>query len=811
MSYSMNWLQRALRGDVSPSVRLTLICIAILLGIVTAYVNARYPLIRLSAIGIVYVIVIEALGGLGWGVFGAVALSVAFSAAEYYAGPADQRQFAFPNAIARLIVFLIAVALVEAIRRQASAINEGQLRRQTLELQRVRAELSEADALFQSVGESIPFGVWHCNADGRVIYMSPSFLQLLGKSLADVREGGWLANVVPEDADRIIAAWKDRHSWQDVWEDEYRIKGSDGKIYTILCRGRCVTDEQGHILGWTGLNLDLTERSRAREQLSFLVEAGRLLSLSLDPSTTLERVANLMVPRIADWCVLETLQDNGELQTVVMLHANPTKLELVRAVRGYPQARDDSRGVYKVLNTGQSELYENVDERLLRETAHDERHLKLLRELRFSSAMIVPLRARGQILGVMTLVHAESGRTFTRDDVRFAEILAARAALAYDNARNYAKEQRVADTFTRASLPTSLPRIPGIRLHATYLPGATESEVGGDWYDAFQLPDGRLAFSIGDVAGKGLRAAVSMASTRPALRGYALEGLTPHQVLERVNQRLTYEGGMVTAIVGVLDPVSLQFTYAGAGHPAPLIGHPDGRVERLTSKGLPLGLFGEQAYEETTAALAPGSMLVLYTDGLIEFDHNILEGERILWEAVAGEMEVQTPDPSAAIVRRVILGAPQDDVAVLTISISTAPLDHVDLVVPSSPASARVIRQALRRFAASIGLDDNQTIDFLTASGEAISNVVEHAYGIDEGPLHVRATREKDELLVQVIDRGRWRKRQKDGSGRGLPLMHALMKKVDVMRNEQGTTVNLRMLVVGSDRDRSGDFSNTGN
>src|SRR4029077_18898311 len=128
----------------------------------------------------------------------------------------------------------------------------------------------------------------------------------------------------------------------------------------------------------------------------------------------------------------------------------------------------------------------------------------------------------------------------------------------------------------------------------------------------------------------------------------------------------------------------------------------------------------------------------------------------------------------------VILAAPQDDVAVLTLSISARPLDHVNLSTNSAPSSARVIRQALRRFALSIGLDESQTVDLLTASGEAISNVIEHAYGIDQGPLYVHAFRDNNELVVKVSDHGEWRKRQRPGSGRGLPLMRALMQKVDV-------------------------------
>ena len=804
------WLQRAIRGEIPQAQRLVLISATVVLAFVTAYLNVKFPIARLSVLGVVYVVGIDGLGGLSWGIFGALFLALMFTLTEYGADPAGQGPFVVSTIAARLVVFLTVVGLVELIRRQTRALNQSELRRSALDLKRLRGQLAEATARFQSVGESIPFGVWHCDAEGRVIYMTPSFLQLLGTTLEEVREGGWLSHAVPEDVERVQAAWTNRHSWHGIWEEEYRVRGADGKTYTILCRGSCVRDDNGQILGWTGLNLDLTERSKAREQLRFLVEAGRLLSMSLNPATTLERVANLMVPRIADWCSLDLLEENGELQTVAVMHADPSKVELLREIRGYPQSDNSTQGLWKVIRTSESELYEVIDDSVLQAAAVDERHLALLRSVGMISGMIVPLRARGRVLGVMTLVQAESGRTFTLDDVRFAEILAARAALAYDNARSYTKEQRVADTFQRASLPSALPQLPGIRLHATYLPGGSESEVGGDWYDAFQLPSGRLAISIGDVAGKGLRAAVAMANARPALRGCALEGLKPAELLERVNQQLAYEGsGMITALFGILDPVDLEFTFATAGHPSPLIGYADGRVERLTAKGLPLGLFADSTYEETTVSLEPGSLLVCYTDGLIEFDHDIVAGEKILQEAVSGEMKLQTPDPSAAIVRRVILRAPQDDVAVLTLSISARPVDHVNLSTTSAPSNARVIRQALRRFALSIGLDEPQTVNLLTASGEAISNVIEHAYGINQGPLYVHAFRDNNELVVKVSDHGVWRKRQRPGSGRGLPLMRALMQKVDVEHGEKGTIVSLRMSLTEHTGDRSSTFSVT--
>jgi anti-sigma regulatory factor (Ser/Thr protein kinase) len=290
-----------------------------------------------------------------------------------------------------------------------------------------------------------------------------------------------------------------------------------------------------------------------------------------------------------------------------------------------------------------------------------------------------------------------------------------------------------------------------------------------------------------------LRAAVAMSTARQALRSAALEGSPPGEVLQRANLLLEHESmGMVTAAFGILDPVTLHFTFASAGHPPPLLATPGGDVQALTGGGLPLGLFSDQEYPLQSAQLAPGSVLVMYTDGLIECERNIIGGEAKLAEAVRQEALAGSPDPAQGIIRRVIRDKPSDDVALITVSVSLEPLERVDLVVNATPASARVLRQALRRLARSAGLDEVATMDLLVASGEAISNVIEHAYGVDEGELRLRAFRQDGEITVEIKDRGRWRQRNDNNGGRGLPLMRALMTDVNIASTEDGTTVVLR-------------------
>ena len=155
--------------------------------------------------------------------------------------------------------------------------------------------------------------------------MSQSFLDLVGMTLEQVQDGGWTARVVPEDAPRLHKAWEQREQSEGLWESEYRIRGVDDKLYSILSRGTRLKGAHGEQLGWVGVSFDITERKRAEERLEFLAEAGRLLALSLDPETTLGRFVGLCVPRLADWCSIYTLQDDGTLELVADNHADPAR------------------------------------------------------------------------------------------------------------------------------------------------------------------------------------------------------------------------------------------------------------------------------------------------------------------------------------------------------------------------------------------------------------------------------------------------------------------------------------------------------
>lgn len=807
MHTPVNWNLAKIR-DLPPPRRWAVMVAVVLAGITLLIIDRYTPAIQLRPLIFVLLVLATAFGGLAFGLGYAVVAATLFTIVEWLSDARPIEGALFVNAAIAAISssFIPLIVWYVTQRTRHIADLEGRLdqaeldRQQLVQSEAVRAALLRTEANYRAVGESIPFGIWQTDAAGKLQYVSESFRDITGMTLEQLAENnGWLVRVPPYDAKQFLQRWSERDSSGDIWEGEYRLHGVDGRLYTILSRGVRIKDERGTTIGWAGMSLDITERKRATDAVALLEEVGRQLTLSLDPNTILDRVATVCAARFADWVAIDVVQEDGSLRNVIVKHANPKKLHSISQLRAYPPATDETRGPHAVVRTGKSELYPEVTDEVLAGGARDERHLELLRSLGMRSAMIVPLIARERVIGTLTLVDADSGRRYTEKDLSVAEVLAVRTALAYQNALHFARESRVADTLQRASLPSELPQLPGLRINATYVPGATESEIGGDWYDAFLLPDGKVGFTIGDVAGKGLRAAVSMGVVRQALRYATLDGLSPSTVLRRVNRHLYLEGtGMVTAVIATLDLATDRLVYAAAGHPAAFVALASGGVERITTTGLPLGLFSQNTYTEVERQLETGDLLVLYTDGLVENERDIETGERDLEAAVAAESRNTSPNPALAILHRMIAGTPKDDVAILTIALSRWPIDRLDIEAPAVPASARMLRQSLRRLAAGVGLDEQRSFGLLVAAGEAISNVIEHAYGLREGTVRLVGNRIDDNLVVEISDKGTWRAPRSEGRGRGLALMRSIVDQADVTADGDGTTVRLVLSLAGA-------------
>jgi GAF domain-containing protein len=391
-----------------------------------------------------------------------------------------------------------------------------------------------------------------------------------------------------------------------------------GELRWFLTKATPLQDETGQILAVNVIE-DVTEQHEAALRQQFLAEAGEALSSSLGYEETLQRVARLAVPRLADWCAVELPDDRGALRQVALAHADEARVEEARAMRSrYPPDPNAPMGSHAVMRTGEPMLIPEIPDELLVEAAQDEEHLAAIRALSIRSGMSVPMITGGSVLGVMTFVFSDSGRVYREDDLAFAQELAARAAGAIENARLYTERSEVARTLQASLLPEELPVVPGWRLASAYRPGERGADVGGDFYDVFAVEGGHMAL-LGDVTGKGVAAAALTSLVRHTAKTAAAFDPRPSAVLTVVNRALRQRPRIapVTMLCAVLRGGEL--TLAVGGHPLPLLKRAGQPCERVGRSGLLLGAVDEYpGADEETLALEQGDTLLLFTDGVTD-------------------------------------------------------------------------------------------------------------------------------------------------------------------------------------------------
>ena len=411
-------------------------------------------------------------------------------------------------------------------------------------------------------------------------------------------------------------------------------------------------------------------RQRAEDAQAFLAETGALLDASLDPDETLQRIASLAVPQRADVCVIDRLDEDGVIRGAAVAATDPEVARRVERIRRRrPVDPDGSHPVARVMRAGSGEILETLDENVHRDIAQSPEHFEVMRSVGYHSAVIAPLAARGRKFGAISLLSTDRSRTYSAGDLVILEDVARRAALALDNARLYARERRIAETLQRSLLPARLPDIPGLALAAHYEPG--EGDVGGDWYDVIPLDRGRVACVVGDIVGRGIRAASVMGQLRNAVRVYALEHSSAADVVNAVD-RLSDSlgiGHMATLVYIVCDPQAGVLDISAAGHPPPLVIDADGTNRYLMAgRSGPVGVGLAGQHVGATEPFAAGSTVLLYTDGLIERrDAPLDEGLDKLAAIAAAAGREGVDDLAAQVIRGMRAGAQADDVALLVL------------------------------------------------------------------------------------------------------------------------------------------------
>jgi serine phosphatase RsbU (regulator of sigma subunit)/anti-sigma regulatory factor (Ser/Thr protein kinase) len=417
----------------------------------------------------------------------------------------------------------------------------------------------------------------------------------------------------------------------------------------------------------------------------------------------------------------------------------------------------------------------------------------ILRQKGIRSMLGVPVHVQGRVIGVMhigTLVR----RVFDEDDVTLLQLAADRAALAIDNA-SISEQRAVTAIVQRTLLPDALPQIPGVRFSAKYLPAGSGVKIGGDWYDVFQLSSGRLAFVIGDVVGRGVLAASVMAEIRTALRAYMAQGHKLVEVISMLNELLVSMGRNRGATLSIFefDPEAEELEALIAGHPPPLMIRPDGHTCLLEqTHGLPVGVRIGHSYQAFRYSFPVGSVLLLYTDGLVERRGESIEAGLQRLTAAAYAAAQRTDSSFADRVYRALLDETplEDDVALL--AIETVPLqDTLEMTLPARPNALGGLRNTLGRWLKALDAGEDELFDITLSASEAATNAIEHAYGAREATFTIRCEHEGPQITITVSDNGRWRTARPRGGGRGLEIMRSLVDSVNVDSDEEGTTVTM--------------------
>lgn len=600
--------------------------------------------------------------------------------------------------------------------------------------------------------DDIPQIAWIATRDGRLQHLNRAWRLYAGRK-------HWWSAMSGEDLELTQEALQNGIERGREFTLEVRLRGSDGierwfRVFVSPIAGNGKT-------GWLGICSDIDDYKRQGQLSAFLAQAGEELAESLDVQATLDRLLQIIVPNFADWAAIDLFDKGERLKTVAAIHADPEKSRLIKRLVGrYTHDPSYEPVIAEALQKGRPMVIGEVNVDLLKKAAAP-KLFPVIREMAPRSGVTIPLRARGRTIGSLVAYWADRPRRYTDADLPLFEELTKRAAVSIDHARLYEREREIAAEFQRAALPISLPEVPGLRFDGIYVPASDRELLGGDWYDALRLNDGRIVISIGDVSGSGLSAAVIMASMREVIRGVAQVYPDPIAMLDAADRTLKteYPDTFVTAFVGVLDPVSRTLTHVSAGHPSPLMRDESGNVTPLGSSGLPVGL--RLRGETSTITMLPRSaLLVFYSDGLIEADHNILRGLERLSAAVARPEIAESPLPAEAIYHAVLKRG-RDDVVVLTLRLEPPAEDPNDSgdgtsmlrwAFDSEDAGlAHAARHTFVKMLRDAGVREKQLDAAEHVFGELLGNVVRYA----PGPIEIVFDWNRGAApVLHVLDRG---------------------------------------------------------
>jgi PAS domain S-box-containing protein len=670
-----------------------------------------------------------------------------------------------------------------------------------LELQRKNAELRASEERFRTAFEDAPIGMGLSTLEGRWLEVNASLCDLVGRSPVQLLEQPLWELAHPADRQ------KERDSWRRLLRDQPRLDQSekrfmrhDGKIVHALVNVSLTMDGHGAPMGFLWQLVDVTEQRLAEAERAARTEAEAVAVTIGKLQQVTEAALEHLEPGELMALLVERIREafRADMARILLIEPNREGKLTLGAAAGFGEATaPDTVPIGDVLTQVVKEGRPVILDGKLGGAGLD----PMLSAARPRAVMASPLTVKGRMAGVVELATRKE-RRFTPEEESLLVLMADRAGLAIEHARAYEREVGTVEMLQRSLLPDKLPLVPGVKLAARYRPGG--ADVGGDWYDAIPLEDGRVGLAMGDVVGHGLGAASLMGQLRHAARAYALEGHSPPAVLDRLDRLVRSLPGaqMATLLYLVVDPDMTTATFASAGHVPPLVVGPDGEARFLEgAPNPPLGVFDSSGHQELEVRLEPGSTIVLYTDGLVEERGvSIDAGLDALRRAAANPGDPE--ELCDHLVESMLAIHPaHDDIAVLALQALPARTEPLHLEVSTDPTRLRDVRRHLAGWMRRSGVSEEDVEVAQMACHEACSNAIEHGYGFGEGSFTIDAHVENGKVVLEVSDRGTWIDRP-DGTlphrGRGLALMEALMDAVQLSHEGGGTRVRMERGVTRS-------------
>jgi PAS domain S-box-containing protein len=583
-------------------------------------------------------------------------------------------------------------------------------------------------------------------------------------------------------------------------------------------------DEAGQVRGVSAAVFDTTEQYWARRRLAIVNEASTSVGSTLDVTRTAQELAEVAAGRFADFVSVDLFDSvtQGEEPDIASMQASTgAPLTLRRAAQqsvlddcpesavavgetgSYPPYSPPARALAMGRASRHSVMHDPTVQRWLEA---DPLRARGLHEHRVHSLMVVPLRARGTTLGFALFLRHRSPDAFDSDDLLLAEEITARAAVCIDNARRYTRERTTALTLQRSMLPHRMPRQAAVEVASRYLPAVPRAGIGGDWFDVIPLSGARVALVVGDVVGHGIHASATMGRLRTAVRTLADVDLTPDELLTQLDDlvvRLDTEEGQgtgghaarvageigATCLYAVYDPVTRRCTIARAGHPLPAVVLPDGSTQVLDlPAGPPLGL-GGLPFEATEIELPEGSVLALYTDGLIESAGRDVDAGLGLLRRALTRPAASLDETCDHVLEALLPERPIDDIALLVAR--TRSLDARQVVTWDLPPDPAVVADARKWVAEQLA---DWSLDELVFTTElVVSELVTNAIRYAGGPIQLRLIQDTA-LICEVSDTSSTaphlrRARTFDEGGRGLLLVAQLTQRWGSRQTQTGKTI----------------------